>query len=93
VLSIGKLAVGQADYYLEQAQGSVTRAGSVASGVEDYYLSGAEAAGIWVGGGVRALGLGGTVDALRVDRVLAGALRRVVSRWGESCRGGCPAST
>ena len=41
MLSIGKLAVGQAGYYLEQAQGSVTRAGAVSSGVEDYYLGGA----------------------------------------------------
>jgi conjugative relaxase-like TrwC/TraI family protein len=72
VLSIGKLAVGQADYYLEQAQGSVTRAGAVSSGVEDYYLGGSEAAGVWVGDGVRALGLGGTVDAHRLDRVLSG---------------------
>jgi hypothetical protein len=44
-LSIGKLAVGQADYYLDQAQGNVTRAGAVASGVEDYYLRGPEAPG------------------------------------------------
>jgi conjugative relaxase-like TrwC/TraI family protein len=87
VLSIGKLAVGQADYYLEQAQGSVTRAGSVSSGVEDYYLAGSEAAGVWVGDGVRALGLGGAVDALRLDRVLSGCapasggpLGRVVRR-------------
>jgi conjugative relaxase-like TrwC/TraI family protein len=87
MLSIGKLAVGQAEYYLEQAQGSVTRAGSVSSGVEDYYLSGPEAAGVWVGDGVRGLGLGGTVDALRLDRVLSGRapasgepLGRVVSR-------------
>ena len=87
MLSIGKLAVGQADYYLEQAQGSVTRAGAVSSGVEDYYLSGAEAPGVWVGDGVRALGLGGTVDALRLDRVLSGCapasgepLGRVVPR-------------
>lgn len=72
MLSIGKLAVGQADYYLEQAQGSVTRAGAVASGVEDYYLHGAEAPGEWIGDGTRALGLGGTVDALRLDRVLSG---------------------
>jgi hypothetical protein len=59
VLSIGKLAVGQADYYLEQAQGSVTRAGSVASGVEDYYLHGAEAPGSWVGDGRGRLGSAG----------------------------------
>jgi conjugative relaxase-like TrwC/TraI family protein len=86
-LSIGKLAVGQADYYLEQAHASVTRAGAVASGLEDYYLTGPEAAGEWVGSGVRGLGLGGTVDALRLDRVLSGCapasgelLGRVVPR-------------
>src|SRR3954470_16253995 len=72
MLSIGKLAVGQAGYYLEQAHGSVTRAGAVRSGVEDYYLGGPEAAGTWIGDGVRALGLAGEVDALRLDRVLAG---------------------
>ena len=87
MLSIGKLAVGQADYYLEQAQGSVTRARAVASGVEDYYLHGAEAPGEWVGDGTRALRLGGTVDAMRLDRVLSGCapasgepLGRVVPR-------------
>src|SRR3954453_15441816 len=73
MLSIGKLAVGQAGYYLEQAQGSVTRAGALRSGVEDYYLGGAEAAGVWTGDGARALGLAGEVDATRLDRVLAGA--------------------
>src|SRR4051812_22708765 len=89
MLSIGKLAVGQADYYLEQAHGTVTRAGAVSSGLEDYYLHCAEAAGVWVGDGVRALGLGGTVDALRLDRVLSGCapasgdpLGRVVPRRG-----------
>jgi conjugative relaxase-like TrwC/TraI family protein len=87
VLSIGKLAVGQADYYLEQAQGSVTRAGAVSSGIEDYYLRGAETAGVWLGDGLPALGLGGEVDALRLDRVLSGCapasgepLGRVVPR-------------
>ncbi|HWK26174.1 MAG TPA: hypothetical protein VNS09_06405 [Solirubrobacter sp.] len=63
-----ELAVGQADYCLEQVQGSVTRAGAVASGVEDYYLRGAEASGTWIGDGMRALGVGGVVDALRLDR-------------------------
>src|SRR4051812_25470239 len=72
MLSIGKLAVGQAGYYLEQAHGSVTRAGAVRSGVEDYYLGGPEAVGVWTGDGARALGLGGEVDAVRLDRVLAG---------------------
>ena len=86
-MSIGKLAVGQADYYLEQAHWSVTRAGAVASGVEDYYLRGPEAPGTWVGSGTRAVGLSGTVDALRLDRVLNGCaptsgepLGRVVPR-------------
>jgi hypothetical protein len=56
MLSIGKLAAGQAGYYLEQAQGTVTHAGAVSSGVEDYYLRGPEAAGVWVGSGTRSLG-------------------------------------
>src|SRR3954468_5638338 len=72
MLSIGKLAVGQADYYLEQAHGAVTHAGSVRSGVEDYYLGGPEAPGAWIGAGTRPLGLQGKVDAARLDRVLAG---------------------
>src|SRR3954470_14618951 len=72
MLSIGKLAVGQADYYLEQAHGSVTHAGAVRSGVEDYYLGGPEAPGVWIGDGVRLLGLVGRVDAGPLDRVLAG---------------------
>jgi len=38
MLSIGKLATGQADYYLEQAAGRIERATSVASGAEDNYL-------------------------------------------------------
>src|SRR3954467_4020617 len=86
MLSIGKLAVGQAGYHLEQAQGSVTRAGALRSGVEDYYLGGLEAAGVWIGDGARALGLAGEVDATRLDRVLGGehpatgvALGRVVA--------------
>src|SRR4051794_39322059 len=86
MLSIGKLAVGQAGYYLEQAQGLVTRAGALRSGVEDYYLGGTEAAGVWTGDGARALGLAGEVDATRLDCVLGGehpasgdALGRVVA--------------
>src|SRR3954454_213696 len=70
--SMGKLAVGQTDYSLEQAHGAVTRAVSVRSGVEDYYLGGPEAAGAWIGSGTRPLGLQGKVDADRLDRVLAG---------------------
>jgi hypothetical protein len=85
VLSIGKLAVGQAEYYLDQAVRPVTRTGAVRSGVEDYHLAGVEAAGGWAG--ARRLGLGGEVDALRLDRVLTGEdpatgepLGRVVAR-------------
>ncbi len=72
MLSLGKLATGQADYYLEQAHGSVTRATAVSSGVEDYYLGGPEASGEWVGAGGAALGLNGTVSATELDRVLSG---------------------
>jgi hypothetical protein len=49
VLSNGKLARGQARYYLQQAQARVNRPRSVASGIEDYYLGGPEAAGTWMG--------------------------------------------
>src|SRR4051795_4604286 len=72
MLSIGKLATGQAEYYLEQAHGSVPRPPAVSSGVEDYYLGGPEADGIWAGAGASALGLRGTVGARELDRVLNG---------------------
>src|SRR4051794_41789438 len=49
MLSIGKLARGQENYYLEQANGRVDHATSVESGVEDYYLGGPEAKGDWLG--------------------------------------------
>ena len=94
MLSIGKLAAGQADYYLEQAHGSVTRAGAVSSGVEDYYLGGPEASGEWIGAGAAALGLRGTVERHAAG---AGAGRRAsarpASRSVVSFRGGCPGST
>lgn len=72
VLSIGKLATGQANYYLEQAARRIDRATSVASGVEDYYLGGGEAAGEWIGSGIIDLGLAGRVDDEPLHRVLAG---------------------
>jgi conjugative relaxase-like TrwC/TraI family protein len=62
VLSIGKLGVGQASYYLS----------SVASGVEDYYTGSGEAAGRWVGFGCDALGLSGEVVAEDLHAVLSG---------------------
>jgi conjugative relaxase-like TrwC/TraI family protein len=72
VLSIGKLAAGQAKYYLDQAEARVDVVQSVGSGVEDYYLGPSEARGVWIGIAARELGLGGEVgeDALR--RVLEG---------------------
>src|SRR4051794_13349571 len=45
VVSIGKLATGQANYYLDQAQRRVDRATSVGSGIEDYYVGGTESPG------------------------------------------------
>src|SRR5215218_6464367 len=72
VLSLGKLAAGQAGYYLDQAQGTTTRAQAVASGVEDYYLGGHEAKGRWAGAGAATLGLRGEVADEPLLRVLAG---------------------
>jgi conjugative relaxase-like TrwC/TraI family protein len=72
VISIGKLGAGQADYYLEQAQGRLTLAASVAGGVEDYYVGGYEAAGYWIGGGSERLGVRGEVDREALTRVLEG---------------------
>ena len=72
MLSLGKLATGQAGYYLEQADGSLTRTQSVSSGVEDYYVGGPEAAGTWEGAGAAVLGLSGTVHGAALDHVLAG---------------------
>src|SRR4051812_18141280 len=72
MLSVGKLATGQAEYYLEQAHGSTTRAAALRSGVEDYYLGGPEASGIWACASAGALGLSGKVGARELDRVLNG---------------------
>ena len=72
MLSIGKLAAGQASYYLDQAEVRVDAVESIGDGIEEYYAGGAEARGRWVGVGAVQLGLSGDVagDALR--RVLAG---------------------
>ncbi len=72
MLSIGKLARGQASYYLQQAKRRVDRPRSVASGIEDYYLAGPEAAGGWLGGLTRALELGGPVGERELRLVLDG---------------------
>ena len=47
MLSIGKLATGQARYYLGQAEGRVDAVQSIGDGIEDYYAGGAEARGEW----------------------------------------------
>ena len=48
VLSIGKLATGQANYYLQQARGRVDSVTSVRTGIEDYYFDGPEPDGEWL---------------------------------------------
>jgi conjugative relaxase-like TrwC/TraI family protein len=73
VLSIGKLAAGQAKYYLEQAEARVDVAQSVGEGIEDYYLTPAEAQGSWIGVAASELGLCGRVSAEALRRVLAGS--------------------
>ena len=60
VLSVGKLAPGQQDYYLD----------TVARGAEEYYTGGKEAPGQWIGAGASRLGLTGEVDAIALGRVL-----------------------
>ena len=72
MLSIGKLATGQAKYYLEQAEVRVDAVGSVADGIEDYYGEGGQARGQWLGIGARELGLAGVVDGDQLRRVLDG---------------------
>jgi conjugative relaxase-like TrwC/TraI family protein len=72
MLSIGKLAVGQERYYLEQADARIDRATSVASGVEDYYLEGPEPDGVWIGTGSARLSTSGRVTDDAFRRVLDG---------------------
>src|SRR3954465_1757172 len=72
LLSVGKVGVGPAHYYLEQAGQATTRARAVASGVEDYYVGGSEPAGEWMGDGPVFLGLRGEVGGDELHRVLAG---------------------
>jgi conjugative relaxase-like TrwC/TraI family protein len=79
MLSIGKLATGQANYYLEQARGRINAVTSVRTGVEDYYFDGPEPDGEWMGGGARALGLRESVEETPLRRVLAG--RHPRSDW------------
>ncbi|MDA0166009.1 relaxase domain-containing protein [Solirubrobacter ginsenosidimutans] len=73
MLSIGKLAAGQAKYYLDQAEARVDVVQSVGSGVEDYYLGPHEARGRWIGSAGYEIGLRDDVGADALRRVLAGA--------------------
>src|SRR3954462_2411853 len=72
MLSIGKLAAGQAKYYLDQAEVRVDVVHSVGSGVEDYYVGPGEARGRWVGAAARELALNGDVGPEQLRRVLEG---------------------
>ena len=72
MLSIGKLAAGQAKYYLDQAEARVDVAQSVGEGIEDYYLTPREARGQWIGAAARELGLSGDVAPEALRNVLAG---------------------
>ena len=94
MLSIGKLATGQADYYLQQAGGRVDRTTSIASGVEDYYTGGPEAAGEWPGvDGAASLGLSGPVGDRELRAVLEAAIRRPATSYGIAGELGSPVST
>lgn len=60
MLSLGKLAPGQQQYYLD----------TVARGAEEYYTGAKEAPGQWIGAASRHLGLAGEVDADVLHHVL-----------------------
>lgn len=62
MLSIGKLGVGQENYYLEK----------VAEGAEDYYSGEGEAAGQWMGDAAAELGLSGEIDPKQLTAMLTG---------------------
>ena len=72
MLSIGKLAAGQAKYYLDQAEARVDVAQSVGDGIEDYYVTPRETRGQWIGAAARELGLSGHVASEALRNVLAG---------------------
>ena len=72
MLSIGKLAAGQAKYYLEQAHGRVDAIQSVAGGIEEYYTGPGEARGMWLGRGADELGLLGKVNESELRPLLEG---------------------
>jgi len=75
VLSLGKLAPGQQQYYVD----------TVARGAEEYYTGDKEAPGQWIGAAAPRLGLDGEVDAEALAHLLAhvdptGAYRLTAAR-------------
>ena len=62
MLTIGKLGIGQENYYLDK----------VAEGAEDYYSGEGEAEGSWMGHAAEELGLDGEVGPVRLTEVLVG---------------------
>ena len=90
MLSIGKLGPGQAEYYLDQADGPVSAVTGVSSGVEDYYVKGTEPPGQWCGRAAAALELSG-----QVSRASCGLSSQDDGRTGRSCESGdrSPGST
>jgi hypothetical protein len=93
MVSIGKLAGGQADYYLEQAKARVDRVLSVSSGVEDYYFDGSDPDGVWVGSGATAVGVNGSVKRRNSAGCSTAAIPPPASRSAGSPRSGCRGST
>src|SRR5712692_1668909 len=63
MLSLGKLAPGQQQYYLD----------TVAKGAEEYYTGAKESPGQWIGRGTVRLGLTGEVDPDALHDVLSSA--------------------
>jgi conjugative relaxase-like TrwC/TraI family protein len=73
VLSISKLTVGHARYYIDKAGDRVDAAESIGDGVEEYYAGpSTEARGSWFGIGARELGLRGAVGGEQLRRALDG---------------------
>lgn len=62
MLTIGKLGIGQENYYLDK----------VAEGAEDYYSGEGEAEGRWMGGAAEELGLEGEVGPDQLKTMLTG---------------------
>jgi conjugative relaxase-like TrwC/TraI family protein len=73
-MSISKLGVGHARYYVDQAGDRVDAVESIGDGVEEYYAGpSTEARGQWFGAGARELGLHGEVSGEQLRHVLDGS--------------------